>query len=614
MTSLDFDWYLAQLGEPSRWDTRDQGARDAFWPCPLGDGDNPTATSLHVSELPDGGVKVKDFAHDHKRSDIESAVGEIVRMAMPKPSNQKRAASPQPPASAKRDPRAWLAAKCSVDPKFLDDLPLSFESGMIVYRFGDLDVVKVRPAGGSSRDSRWRPEGEHTPPIWPLLDTMPSDILLTEGETDAIAVRGLGYDAFAVTKGSSKELTRAEFEELKRRGVQKVFVGYDADTAGREGESKIIAGALETGLDVASVIPPGYDALSGRGKDWCDWRASGATELPSSMDNDPMIGPAQLGALVADRPDPVIRGWLNRGGVLLVVGGPKDGKTSMVAGMAGAAERESSQFAGIKASKAGSVWLTEEGYDTFEEKVQRYGLKDYRALFRHVAAQHEMTFEASVSRAASRAAAENRILVVDTIAAWAGLDSEADAGAVNAALSVIRFAVVPRRIPAVVVHQTNRAGSYRGSTEFLAQADAMALLRREGAEEWSTDARAVEIVSRYEGAADPVVLVRAGAAYTAVGQPRPSFGKGNDARAARHRDMRTLLSESGWTTSRLRNHFGVSQRTLDADLKDIGAIGTRTGAGTAADEKEWTLNVKHAASRGVARTVTQSDTQSVTHK
>ena len=68
-----FDWYLDHLGEPSRWNERGVGKRDAHWPCPLGSGDDPGATSFHLTEKPDR-VLLEDFAHSHTPSEVADAL------------------------------------------------------------------------------------------------------------------------------------------------------------------------------------------------------------------------------------------------------------------------------------------------------------------------------------------------------------------------------------------------------------------------------------------------------------------------------------------------------------------------------------------------------------
>ena len=109
---------------------------------------------------------------------------------------------------------------------------------------------------------------------------MPKEILLTEGETDAIALRGVSFDAYSAGSASGVPSV-SDFRSLARRGVEVVFVAYDADEPGQRGAEKAMANAMEAGLSAARIVPPDYDSLAGRGKDWREWLLNGGRgQLP----------------------------------------------------------------------------------------------------------------------------------------------------------------------------------------------------------------------------------------------------------------------------------------------------------------------------------------------
>jgi hypothetical protein len=493
------------------------------------------------------------------------------------------------PVEAKARPRAWLAAKCNVSTAFLGELPISFSRGWIKHRFDGLDgVTKDRQAGTDAR--KWTPKGTHHPSIWPLDAVMPEEAVFTEGESDAIALRGIGIEnAYAITGGSANPPMTEEWAALAGRGLRTAIIAFDADKAGREGSDKAIAAAVAAGLDVSSTRPQGYDPLLGTGKDWCDWVEAGGTldSFPDATSTDHLfLRPADVEDLLANPPEMLIDGWLHKASILLIVGGPKDGKTSLAFGLLSACLR-GSLFAGLSAKRMpGPVLVSEEGYVTLGEKVRRYDLDDYRLLTK--AQNSGLRFAEVVTKAARLAEREGRPLLIDTLRAWGGIVNEGDASEVGRVLDTVRAAVIPRGIACIVIHQTNRGGTYRGTTELLAQVETMVEVSRDGSEEYGDTARTCRIVSRFEGAADPIVLVREEGEYRNAGAPRISLGRSNDAMVKRRRELKAALIEAPRTKEWVTATYGVSKDTALADLRAIGATERRSGPASA--PKEWSVD------------------------
>jgi hypothetical protein len=141
-----------------------------------------------------------------------------------------------PVAPSAGDPLAWWADYCGVPLSFVQTLPLEAELGQLVYTFG-ATMRKVRKVG--TKDIRWEPPGETTPPLWPAPPCgLSATVWLTEGESDATVLRYVGLDAYAVTKGAEKPLNVDQALALRRRGASDAVLCFDADAAGRSGAPK----------------------------------------------------------------------------------------------------------------------------------------------------------------------------------------------------------------------------------------------------------------------------------------------------------------------------------------------------------------------------------------
>lgn len=282
----------------------------------------------------------------------------------------------------------------------------------------------------------------------------------------------------------------------------------------------------------------------------------------------------------------LVDGWFHKAAILLIVGGPKDGKTSLAFGLLSAC-LNGSLFAGMTTERMpGPVLVSEEGYVTLGEKVRRYDLTDYRLLTK--AQNSGLTFAEVVTKAARLAEREGRPLLIDTLRAWGGIVNEGDASEVGRVLDTVRTAVIPRGIACIVVHQTNRSGTYRGTTELLAQVETMVEISRDGSEEYGDTARTCRIVSRFEGAADPIVLVREEGTYLNAGAPRISLGHSNDRMVKRRRELREALIDGPQTKAWVMERFSVSPETALSDLRAIGAIEHRSGP--ASEPKTWSVD------------------------
>lgn len=412
----------------------------------------------------------------------KSAGPSIVLLARnrPAPRPAKRKA---PPPDAKADPLGWYADYIGVDRSFLDGLPLSATAdGWVSHDFPGLGVSKQRQAGTIER--RWSPADSHNPAIWPLDDAMPAEILLTEGETDAIALRAHGFDAYSSGSASGVPSV-SDFRALARRGVTTVFVGFDADEAGQKGAEKAMEHAMAAGLSAARIVPPDYDSLAGTGKDWREWALAGGSpdDFPESN-----LGQVIKSVATIRAETPATVPWAAFpvayfGGVSVLAGPPKGGKSTILGHLARCAET-GEKFLGEFDVKKGTpvLLLTEEHGVPVVMKTDAFGLSAVAVVQRGDAVRAGWGLADSLAAAARWVKSNPReVVVIDTLAVWAGIENENDAGEATAAIETIRHALADRGAAVILVHHTRKGGGIageatRGSGAIAASCDVQAEL------------------------------------------------------------------------------------------------------------------------------------------
>ena len=480
----DFDYFLGRLGEPARWNVTERGRRDAHFPCPCCGGSDP----LHVTERNERAL-VKCFSCGAGYAEVVVALeaepgAEVAPIRINLIRRTTQAAPKLAPADAKADPLGWYAAYCGVAREFLDGLPLSAtDDGWIAHGYGDLAVVKLRQAGTSER--RWSPPESHNPAIWPLDDSMPKEIVLTEGESDCIALRGVGYP-MAYSSGSASGVPSvSDFRSVAKRGVAMVFVAFDADEAGQRGAEKAMEHAMAAGLSAARIVPPDYDSLTGRGKDWREW--------VSTRDDDESLPESNIGQVIKSvarirDETPSTVPWAAYpvayfGGVSVLAGPPKGGKSTLLGHLARCAETGEQFLGEYDVERATPVLLmTEEHGIPVVMKTDAFGLTAAEVVQRGDAVRAGWGL-ADALAAAARWTTDNPrgVIVIDTLAVWAGIENENDAGETTAAMETIRHALADRGAAVVLVHHTRKGGGIageatRGSGAIAASCDVQAEL------------------------------------------------------------------------------------------------------------------------------------------
>lgn len=277
VTMQNFDWYLERLDLAS-WENEVPGSRSGFFACPVHGGSD----SLHVTEK-NGKALLKCFACEATALDITATLEEINGATEePIPLSSVKA---RPVASRTTDPKrqtsrgsstsvsttgtpnvkplTWMAERCAMTRAELDAmrLPLDETDDEVVFEFPNAQKFRSVGEGKKGKSFRWR--GSDIPPLWPAPETPGSDIVICEGEGDAICLRASGLEAYSVTKGAQSSVPSVVWDALRALGVETVHLVYDLDDAGRRGRDASALAARLAGLKVREARVRGIDPLAG---------------------------------------------------------------------------------------------------------------------------------------------------------------------------------------------------------------------------------------------------------------------------------------------------------------------------------------------------------------
>jgi hypothetical protein len=417
------------------------------------------------------------------------------------------------------------------------------------------EVVRYRPKGFVQR----RPDGHggwlyHLNGTRRVVFNLPEvravaeagwQVFVAEGEKDAVSVIGLGLCATTSPHGAGK--WRDDYAE-SLRGAELVVIA-DKDEPGRAHAQSVARSCFGKAKSVKVLELPG-----GAVKDASDWISAGGTRAelealaaaaPEWTPADREIHSAALGMgsaaeriplrflsvdeLAARTPrtaDFLLEGYLPRGGVVEVVGKVKAaGKTTLVLAWCRAV-LNGEAFAGRATKRAGVVYLTEQADASFREALQRAGLDDEVSGLSVLPWHDAIGFKwpevvaAAVDECKKR---EAHLLVVDTIAQWAGIrgDSENNAGDALEAVLPLQEAASLHRLCVVVVRHARKGGGEvgddgRGSSAFAGAVDIVLSLRRP---ENSTDGtvRVLHALSRFGATPETLALQLTPTGYRPLG-------------------------------------------------------------------------------------------------
>lgn len=238
-------------------------------------------------------------------------------------------------ATSTPNPKEWWQNYTCVSASIWEEMGVQFDRKFIRFTWPTGNVVKLRKAG--SKEFMW--EGSPIPPLWPDIPLdLPSEIFLTEGESDCGTLRNVGLPAWSITRGAKSGISVGVWETLKARGVEKIFIAFDEDAPGQTGAVKIcndiaLVGIETFQLNIREIINP----LLGE-KDLLDiWRRVRQPELFLDLIKRVIISKELPESLrlsfkqIMNKPIPpedwLVEGVWMLGSVGLIIGSPKMGKS-----------------------------------------------------------------------------------------------------------------------------------------------------------------------------------------------------------------------------------------------------------------------------------------------
>ena len=249
----DYDWFLERLEV-----AEDKGPKDVMTNCPV----CSSADNLHVTEM-NGKVLVKCFSASCNIPKYYSALVEVldtgeVAEEAPKVVVSNRATGPK---ASSTSPLDWTAARCGMNRAQLDSLglPLTESAGDVLFTFDGTTTTKSRKAEDAKKKAIYWSGAAH-PPLWPIPISPPEEIIITEGEFDAIALtlsHGEAFGVYSITGGAGDVPDIQTFSSLYALGVRTIRVVFDADASGRKGAVSILEAIRGAGLEAREYQPAG---------------------------------------------------------------------------------------------------------------------------------------------------------------------------------------------------------------------------------------------------------------------------------------------------------------------------------------------------------------------
>ncbi len=292
--------------------------------------------------------------------------------------------------------------------------------------------------------------------------------------------------------------------------------------------------------------------------------------------------PAQLSDLIASIAEytaavPKVIPWIWHGcayggGVTLVTAPPKCGKSTLLAGLQ--RSRETGEpYCGWPVASGPALLVTEEGGIAVVHKTD--GLRALDVLDRRTAIEHGLNFEQVldvIGRWCDAHAAG--LVIIDTLAIWAGIEDENDASAMTAALAQVAALAQRTGAAVVVVHHARKGGgahgeAIRGSSAALATTDIS--LELAYADERYPNERLLSIQGRV------VLHERFRLAFDALTQTYSQVDTSERARTEIDEDLdRVPFDGEGLTRDDLRNLWGKDPRRLIERYTRAGRLRAET--------------------------------------
>lgn len=299
-------------------------------------------------------------------------------------------------------------------------------------------------------------------------------------------------------------------------------------------------------------------------------------------------------------PNWIIEPFIAPGLITGISADPKVGKTTLAMAFAGAAA-SGSAILGTTARRTRSVYLTEEGTLTFNQKVQRFNIGPDSGYFLSKGKAYSVpwvdrrsldsgTLERGViSLAVERAKAIGaELLIVDTLAEWAGIreDQENQSGAMLGAFAPLRWAAGEGLAVVVLLQDRKSGGSYgsgvRGSSEIMGRLDVLLSLSRTQAG-GRDGARLIRCVGRPDGLPDRIAVKLTGGSY--------ELAEGAKAESPEIQ-VELALMGGAVTAEEIGLRIGKSLTSVRRILRGLDGIET-AGKGTKTDPLRYSLHSVH---------------------
>ena len=471
------------------------------------------------------------------------------------------------------------------------------EAGELVYQ-----VVRYEPKGFKQR----RPNGNGGW-TWNLKDThrllfrLPElvegvaagkTIYITEGEKDALAIAAAGGIATCNSGGAGK--WRAEFVSFLR-GAE-VLVVADKDAPGKA-HATAVAGALEGVARSVCIVEAkvGKDAADhlAAGQGLADFEPVRGGDAAAAL---PIYSVAELEAMDIPRPEFVVDVplALARGTVAELDAYPKHGKTRLVLDAVWSVLSER-PFLGAPTRKVNVLYLTEEWLVTWRDALTEAQLTGgegsglyWMSLIDLQGKECGDWQELCEQLRSYCLAKEIGLLVVDTLARWAGVADENDAVAMAAAVLPLRL-IAAENVAVLFLRHDRKGGgelgqSGRGSSATTGEADHVVHLQRRGGQgEATLRQRELDGVGRLVGMTGKLVIELGDGGHFEL------IGSKSDVALSRAKELilgaLPTRQEEAWTVKELMGRFQGSRATMDRALNDLyheAKVDHEKGAGHAA--------------------------------
>jgi predicted transcriptional regulator len=484
----------------------------------------------------------------------------------------------------------------------------------VAFTWPGLNAQKIRTF---PKNFRW--EGTARPVIWPSLglirEAFPDagGIVMTEGEFDALILLHLGIPAVSVTGGADTPIPPGTGKEIAGLGFRKVLIIADADRPGIEAGRKWERALREDGLAVRveTVVSLGLGRASMGEKDTRDaWlgradldEAQFARPILEALESmkaveetvrEPVILPAGDWLRVQqEAPCWVVDGLVLQGGLTLLIGKPKVGKSTLARSIA-LAVALGRPILGRQVRQGLVLMLTHHREDppaAVREHLLKMGVREGDDVPLYIA-DGVRTLNDIVSWVEANRPA---LIVIDTIARYMSLDDVNDYVKVLSALEPLQDIARRHGTAVLALHHAPKTGDDRetidsplGSTALAGSADIVMRYRRTGDR--------LQSVSRFGDDTQETVITLDPDGWPAA------IGSLQEVQA--HEEERAILdaiaANGPMTKDELRETLGRKAvdlaQTLQALLRQ-GRIG-RTGSGRKGDPYRyflpWNIPVEHS--------------------